>query len=207
MNFEDFAEKSSQRVMFYMGVKPDSEATEREGRPMFKDCPFIKIFQAGDSLTIIDKPVWEDSMNQNSHTQRFPKEWANFKAGVAAEAQSGGTPLKLMPGISQAQVRELEHFHCYSVEQLADISDANGGQFMGIQKLKQEARAYILRAKGGAADKALQRELATRDQEIDLLKSQMAQLLATMPSRAAETDEAPHDTEAKPKKARAEKRA
>lgn len=203
MEFADFTEKTSQRVMFYMGVKPDSEASEREGRPMFRDCPFIRIFNAGDSLTIIDKPVWDEPMNSNSHTQRFPKEWANFKAGVAAEAQGGGTPLKLMPGISQAQVRELEHFHCHTVEQLADIADAHASKFMGIQALKQEARAYILRAKGGAADKTLQRELATRDQEIELLKSQMQQLLN---AQGKLTDGGSTEPVA-PKKPRAEKRA
>ena len=189
--FEDFQQHSSQRVMFYMGTKPDAEASVRENRPIFVDCPFIRIFNAGDQLTIIDKPVWDDGNNPNSHTQRFPKEWANFRAGVAAEAQSGGTPLKLMPGISAAQVRELEHFHCHTVEQLANISDGNGGKFMGIQTLKNEAKAYLLRAKGGAADKALQRELAARDQEIELLKSQMAELLADKAKKVEPEAKAP----------------
>ncbi len=187
--YEDFAQKSSQRVMFYMGVKPDKEASLKEGRPIFVDAPFVKIFQAGDSLTIIDKPVWDDPHNSSSHTARFPKEWANFKAGIEGQAQSGGTPLKLMPGISQAQVRELEHFHCFTVEQLADISDGNGGKFMGIQSLKNNARTYLLRAKGAATDKALQRELESRDQEIALLKSQMEEILARMPK--ADGAEAP----------------
>lgn len=187
MNFEDFQEHNSQRVMFYMGVKPDAEASVRENRPIFVECPFIKIFNAGDTLTVIDKPVWDDG-NPNSHTKRWPKEWANFKAGIEGQAQSGGTPLKMMPGISQAQVRELEHFHCHTVEQLADISDSNGGKFMGIQSLKNEARSYLLRAKGGAADKALQRELAARDQEIELLKSQMKQLLEGQARKSAPDD-------------------
>lgn len=188
LDYDDFSQKASQRVMFYMGTRPDKVKSAEEGRPIFVECPFIKIFSAGDNLTVIDKPVWDDPRNPNSHTAQWPKEWANFKAGVAAEAQGGGTPLKLMPGISQAQVRELEHFHCYTVEQLADISDSNGGKFMGIQSLKNEARSYILRAKGAAGEKTLQRELEKRDQEIELLKSQMQQLLAAKTEKGDKGD-------------------
>lgn len=187
--FEDSpSENAAQRVMFYMGTKLNSEKSNAEGRPIFDECPFIKIFTAGDSFTIIDVPVWDDPLNKNSHTRRFPREWAAFKAGIAAEAQQGGTPLKLMPGISQAQVRELEHFHCHTVEQLADLHDSHAGKFMGIQALKQEARSYLLRAKGAAPEKALQRELAQRDQEIDLLKKQMQQLLAASTKSDAAVD-------------------
>lgn len=195
---ENVPQNQAQRVMFYMGVKPDKARSAQEGRPIFLEVPFIKIFTAGDSLTIIDKPVWDDANNPNSHTQRFPKEWQAFKNGVAAEDQQGGTPLKLMPGISQAQVRELEHFHVRTVEQLADIADAHSSKFMGIQSLKNEARAYLLRAKGGAADKALQRELEARDREIELLKAQMQQILAAQKEKP-ET-EAPAQ---KPKKSKA----
>lgn len=200
--YEDFAQKGSQRVMFYMGVKPDKKRSAEEGRPIFVDAPFIKIFTAGDQLTIIDKPVWDEPLNPNSHTARFPDEWKRFKAGIEGAAQSGGTPLKLMPGISAAQVRELEHFHCYTVEQLADISDAHGGKFMGIQGLKNEARSYLLRAKGHATEKAIQRELEARDQEIALLKSQMQELLAAQVKKSTPAEEEPPAAETKPAKAR-----
>lgn len=177
----------AQHVSFFMGVAPDKVASEKEGRPIFSDVPFIRIHSAGDSTTIIEKPVWDDPRNPNSHTRRFPTEWKNFLAGVKESEQSGGTPLKLMPGISAAQVKELEHFHVHTVEALADMADAHASKFMGIQSLKNEARAYLLRAKGGAADKAMARELEKRDQEIELLKAQMAQLLAgaTKPAEPA----------------------
>jgi hypothetical protein len=201
--YEDFKLKGSQRVMFYMGVKPDKERSRTEGRPIFVDTPFIKIFTAGDQLTIIDKPVWDDANNPNSHTARYPDEWKRFKEGVEGAAQSGGTPLKLMPGISQAQVRELEHFHCYTVEQLADISDAHGSKFMGIQGLKNEARSYLLRAKGHATERAIAQQLEARDQEIALLKAQMQELLAASRKKDEPAEEAP----AKPAKAKRSSKA
>lgn len=173
----DAPRSHAQHVSFFMGVAPDKVASEKEGRPIFKDVPFIRIHSAGDTTTIIEKPVWDDARNPNSHTRRFPTEWKNFLAGVVESKQSGGTPLKLMPGISQAQVRELEHFRVYTVEQLADIADAHAGKFMGIQRLKNEARAYLLRAKDGAAGKALAAELEARDQKIAQLEAQMQQLI------------------------------
>lgn len=168
----------AQRVSFFMGVKPNKAKSEQEGRPIFEDAPFIRITSAGDTTTIIEKPVWDDARNPNSHTRRFPQEWKNFLAGVKESEQAGGTPLKLMPGISAAQVRELEHFHVHTVEQLADIADANASKFMGIQALKNEARAYLLRAKEGAAGKTLARELEKRDLQIANLESQLQQLLS-----------------------------
>lgn len=181
----DFPQHHAQRVSFFMGTKPDKVASEKEGRPIFVECPFIRIHSAGDTTTIIEKPVWDDPRNPNSHTRRFPEEWKNFKAGVEASLQGGGTPLKLMPGISQAQVRELEHFHVHTVEQLADIADAHASKFMGIQALKNEARTYLLRAKGGAADKTMARELEKRDLEIENLKAQMQQLIDATKATAA----------------------
>lgn len=170
--------RKSQFVQFYMGTVQDPEASQAEGRPIYKDTPFVRIMVAGDKDNIIDQPVWDDPMHQNSHTSRFPEEWAAFKRGVSAEEQSGGTPLKLVPGITQAQVRELAHFNCYTVEQLADMPDANSGRFAGVRKLQQEARAYIERAKGAAPEKALRAELEKRDNEIETLKRQVAELAA-----------------------------
>lgn len=168
----------AQYAQFYMGTMQDQEASQREGRPIFKDTPFVRIFVAGDKDNIIDQPVWDDPLHQNSHTSRFPEEWARFKQGADIEAQQGGTPLALLPGITQAQVREMGHFNARTVEQLADMADGHALKFAGVLKLRDEARAYIERAKGAAPEKRLREELAKRDNEIDTLKAQVAELVA-----------------------------
>ena len=170
--------KKSQYASFHMGAVPDPEKSAAEGRPCFKDVPYVKIMVAGDRETVINRPVWDDPMHQNSDTNRFPEEWARFKKGLSEAEQHGGTPLALLPGITKGQVMEMAHFNAHTVEQLADMADANVLKFAGVLKLREEARAYIERAKGAAPEKRLREELEKRDNEIDLLKKQMAELLA-----------------------------
>ena len=172
------ARGKAQYAHFYMGTRENSEKSLAEGRPIFDDVPFIKIYVAGDALNVIDQPVWDDPLKENSHTRRFPEEWRRFKEGLDAEAQQGGTPLGLMPGLTQGQVREMAALHVKTVEQLADMSDSHTGKYMGVLKLREEARAYIARAKGAAPEKAMRAELEARDLEIDTLKKQMAMVLA-----------------------------
>lgn len=171
-------DRGAQRVIFYMGTLKDGDASVREGRPIYKDTPFIKIFTAGDNLHIHDVPVWDEPENPASHTARFPEEWKRFQAGLAGDEQTVGTPLKMMPGISAAQVRELAHFHVATVEQLAEMSDEHSTKFMGIHALKQKARAYILATKGEAPLRQVQAELKQRDDQIAVLTAQVNQLLA-----------------------------
>jgi len=65
----------------------------------------------------------------------------------------------------------------YSVEQLAELSDDNATQIMGSHQLRRQAAAFIALAKDAAVNNKLMEELNKRDEEINLLKSQMSQLL------------------------------
>ena len=175
---DDNTRGKAQYASFYMGSTEDDAATAKEGRPIFKDVPFVIIHVAGDKDLVINQPVWDDPSKENSHTSRFPEEWRRFKQGMDADAQQGGTPLALMPGITNGQVREMAYFHVKTVEQLAEMSDGNAQKFPGVQKLRAEARAYIERAQGAAPEKRLQAELAARDNELDSMRKQMQQQAA-----------------------------
>jgi len=168
----------SQLVQFYMAPKKDDEASAREGRPIYKDVPWVKIFIPGDKDSVYDNPAWLDESHPNSHVNRYPDAWAAFKRGDGEAVI--GTPLELMPGISKAQVEELKHFHCRTVEALAAMSDGNAQKFAGLQKMKAEAQAYLDRAAGAAPEKRMREELEKRDAELAALKAQMAQVLATV---------------------------
>lgn len=186
---DDNKRGKAQYASFYMGSIEDEAATATEGRPIFKDVPFVIIHVAGDKDLVINQPVWDDPSKEHSHTARFPEEWRRFQQGMDADAQQGGTPLALMPGITHGQVREMAHFNVKTVEQLADMSDGNAQKFPGVQKLRLEARSYIERAKGAAPEKRLQAELAARDNELDSMRKQMAeqakQLAQLMAERGA----------------------
>lgn len=197
---DDNKRGKAQYASFYMGSVEDEEATAKEGRPIFKDTPFIIIHVAGDKDLVINQPVWDDESKENSHTARFPEEWRRFKQGMDADAQQGGTPLALMPGITHGQVREMAHFNVKTVEQLADMSDGNAQKFPGVQKLRLEARSYIERAKGAAPEKRLQAELAARDNELDSMRKQMAEQAKQLAKLIEERGRAPAPVAAAAKK-------
>jgi hypothetical protein len=168
--------KKQQYAQFYMGATKDEAASLKEGRPIFKDVPFVRIFVPGDKDNIIDQPAWIDDNHANSHSSRFPDEWRRFEEGKA-EVQEG-TPIELLPGISKSQVEELKYFHVRTVEHLANMSDSNAQRFMGIRKMQAEARNYLERAAGAAPEKRLMSELEKRDNEIATLKTQLGELVA-----------------------------
>ena len=170
------------KAQFYMGTLPDVTRSAEEGRPVFKDVPFVRIVTPGDATNIVDQPVWDEPRNPNSHTGRFPAEWAAFKAN--AKAPESGTPLDMMPGITKAQVAELKHFEVRTIEDLANLSDAHAGRFMGINGMRTQARDYLERAKGAAPDKALRAAVAQKDAELEALRTQMAALSARLDETA-----------------------
>ncbi len=155
-------------IKFYMGVSPDSDATEREGRPIFRDEEYIQIFTSKDS--IVDRPV------RDTDKQRWPRQYQGWKLTNVSEPGMAGTPLEVWPQMSRAQVEEFKYFKVYTVEQLAEMPDQQAQKIMGVQRLKLLAKAYVETARGEAPMLKMQKELETRDEAIAELKSAVADL-------------------------------
>src|SRR5262245_16545035 len=69
-------------VRFRMGSRLNGARTkEAGGVPKYDSVPYITIFIPGDRSVIADREVWDDPTNPMSDTQRWPKQWAAFKAG------------------------------------------------------------------------------------------------------------------------------
>ncbi len=154
-------DKSDERllVQFSNYPHPDKEATAKEGRPIFKDTVYVMIMVPGDKESIVHRPAWEKDF------QRFPRQYQAFQNKKSQESVAG-TPLRAVGFITLGQIKELEYFNCYTVEQLANISDSNGGKFMGIQKLKQLANDYLTAAKETAPLTAMRSEMDKKDSQI-----------------------------------------
>jgi len=100
--------------------------------------------------------------------ERFPRHYAahqNREGDVII-----GTPLTMWPAITRAQVEELNHFNCVTVEQLADLSDSHAQNFRAIQGLKARAKLFLEAAKDTAVLDKVQSALEERDNEIESLK-------------------------------------
>jgi hypothetical protein len=86
--------------------------------------------------------------------------------------------LEVWPQMTVSMVADLKALKIHTVEQLADMSDSAAQQIMGNFSLRQKAKAFLDLAKQDADNTKLADELKSRDDEINLLKSQMQELLA-----------------------------
>lgn len=164
-------------VEFYVEAVRNAHKSAEEGRPIFDEVNFIKIQSPGDRLSSLVQKV------NDLHKQRFPKQWAQFQNGQKQAVS--GTPLEMWPQMTVGMVASLKAINITTVEQLADLSDSNSAGIMGNHELRRKAKNFLDAAAGEAVNTRLESELEKRDHEIELLKSQMAQLIAPVAAVAA----------------------
>lgn len=149
-------------AQFYIRSVPDKAATEKEGRPRFKDVPYVRKMVAGDPKNEVDRPA--NPLDHDSHRGA----WEAFQKGEEAQT---GTPLKEWPGVTRSQVDELAAFKVYTLEQLASVSDVllrNVGPLMAI---RQKARDFLEAATKAAPISHLQAQMdALKKQNEELTK-------------------------------------
>lgn len=140
--------------------------SEKAGRPIFKDIPFIRITIPGDTNNIIERKLTE----QDKH--KYPRAWAEYERG---ESQGfTGTPLEQWPQITRAQVKESKYFECHTVEQLAGLTDSHCQKMgMGFRDLREKAKAYLNVAETSAAATAQAAENERMHQEIAELRAML----------------------------------
>lgn len=159
-------------VKFFMDAVQDQDATKREGRPMFVEKEFILIQAPGNLLTNINRPVrFEDK-------QRFPRQYAAWKAGQDQDTSAAGTPLSMWPLVNKAQVEELKYFKVFTVEQLAAVADQDMQKFMGMTNLKQKAKDWLGKAESNKELNALRDENEEMKLEIEELRSAIKDISA-----------------------------
>jgi hypothetical protein len=138
-------------VRFYKDVRQNEWKSQQEGRPIFEEVTMIHIVLPGNQLFDVKELVRED------HKRRFPLQWAAFN-----NSQDGkdpvmiGTPLEQWPMIGRAQAEELKALRFYTVESIAQASDATlmrMGMAAGMAPLALRDRAirFLEVAKGDAA--------------------------------------------------------
>lgn len=177
-------------VRFYMGTKLDREATETEGRPIYRGREYVTILVPGDKLNTVDRPTIA------SDKARFPRQYAAFKNSQGEALM--GTPLIGWPQVTEAQRKELDYFNIKTVEQLASVADGFASNMMGVQALKQAAQKFIAQSKDSAIVNKLNTELAQRDTLLATMQEQMAVMAEKLAGLEADK---PKDTRFKAKAA------
>lgn len=181
---QEFADASNPdrvlHVQFYTQPVQDNFQSKLQGAAIFRDETFVRIMIPGRSDLTIDEPVEE------RHKARFPRQWAHFKNMTADTELIVGTPVTEWPAVTRAQAEELRAKKFYSVQQIAECSDAQI-QALGMNgsQLRAKARAFVESAKGTAIAQAQAEEIARKDAEIDALRNaqaatsqQLAELMA-----------------------------
>lgn len=167
-------------VRFYSKEYELTYQTGLEGRPIYEMRDYVRIEVPGNQLSIIDTLANED------HKRRFPIQWAQYQnsKGNGQEVVQG-TLMRDWSILNAAQVKELEHYRFYTVEQVANASDLQLqtiGMVAGMSPVafRDKARAYLSNAKGTAVVMQQAEELARRDAQIQAQNDRMREMAEQM---------------------------
>jgi hypothetical protein len=172
---------SSLAVTFYKRSVKQDMASEEQGRPIFKEFDFVRITVPGDNLSEID------TYAQESHKQRFPRQWAYYQNQVGSHADFEGTPIEQWPQVSRSQAEELKGIKFPTVESVANCSDQQLqriGMIAGMSphSFREKAKTFLNLATKSA-------EVSQREAEVQALKEENAKIKAETDAKLAAMQE------------------
>jgi hypothetical protein len=168
-------------VQFYKKSMKQEDASNEAGRPIFKEFDFVRIMIPGDNLTEID------TYAQESHKQRFPRQWAYYQNQTAGHEDVVGTPLDQWPQVTRSQAEELRGLKFYTVEAIADCSDQQLQRIgmvagMSPHNFRLKAKAFLNLANDSA-------EVAQRESELQALREENAKITAETEAKLSKMQE------------------
>lgn len=163
-------------VEFFTEAVEFKAESEKEGRPIFREIPFIRIQHPGDRNNVLETKVTDH------YKQKYAREWREFEMRGGNDIV--GTLLSQWPPVTKSQVKEAEYFGIRTVEQLAAVNDAALQKIgMGWRELRTKAIAYLDAAQGNAAQSAQAAENERLRNEIESLKASFEAMQADSPKR------------------------
>src|SRR5688572_1284608 len=151
-----------------------------------KKLPEGNIYRKVEFITIA-VPGSKDTI----HRPVIPADKARFRAKYEAfkNAQGEpveGTPVEQLPEIKHTQVTDLKYVGVTTIEQLAKVADSSPMMnMMGGVGLKQRAAAWVAKNRKSSVITQTNEALKERDDKIEALQKQMAELLASMEATRA----------------------
>jgi hypothetical protein len=176
-------------VQFYSKPMQNAFRTQVEGRPIFEDIVFVKIYVPGDNTTVIDTPARDD------HRARFPLHWAHYQNTHGGNLEAG-TPLSAWPILSAAQVEELRAIKFFTIESVATASDAQLqriGMIAGMAPtaFRERAQRYLHAAKDEGFNNQQAERAKKLEEENEQMRADMAQMKEMIAQLAANQKKAP----------------
>lgn len=139
-SFESLTKADTTKLpgFFTIEAVQDMTASDREGRPIFQDVEFIRIIFPGDNTREINRPATDEDRT------KYADEYRRFKEGN--DQLFSGTPLSAWGALHASTVAELKSIRCYTVEQLAGLSEIGIGKLgMGARDMVAKAQAFLSR--------------------------------------------------------------
>jgi hypothetical protein len=144
--------------------------SDKAGRDIYENRTMISIMIPGDASTLIKRVVTDIDK------RRFAAQWARYQSSQRQDIPEG-TPLGEFAPVNAAQRKELEHCNCFTVEQLAGMSDRQCEQFGGWgRQLRDKAARWIESAKGFSGTNKIMEELEKMKRDNEALQAQLVAL-------------------------------
>jgi hypothetical protein len=154
---------------FFTNSVLDPIASERAGRPIFRDREEVELLIPGNPYNIPCYVVTDE------HRNRWPKQYEAYRAGK--EMATTGTPLEEWSILRRSQVLELKALNIFTVEQAANIDD-NACQRIGMGgvRIRELAKAYLDEAAAAAILSKATADSERKDLEIASLNHKVEEL-------------------------------
>lgn len=128
--------------VFYMHATLDAEATEKAGRRIYREAPYIKLWAEGSK----DQA---DHIADAADRKEYPQEWAAFEAQRANPTHS----VTHLPGFSAVHFRYCDDAEIYTIEDLVQCDvqpELKELQAMGVRWLSLlQPEAVAVKKRGG----------------------------------------------------------
>jgi FtsZ-binding cell division protein ZapB len=170
---QQFKDDDKLLVRFFMRTIEHKFNSQREGRPMFVEIPYIEILTPGSRDTLVTEAT-------EHYQNRFRRQWENFKA--REEAPMEGTPLAEVPWMSRSQVAELGALNIKTIEQLINIPDSLSQRIMGFSQLRERMQRFLAASQGESVTGKLDMEIA----ELKLRNTELTEKVQNLMARLEE---------------------
>lgn len=181
-------EKQNVRVKITTKTLKHDGKSAAAGIEIYEDIEYVEIFIIGDAANTVSKALKYLSDQQRKDYEPLI---AYFRASREHVPQTG-TPLKMTPWLSPAQVATYEASGVLTLENLATLSDANIAKFgMGARDHARKAQAHLTAAKDASeVNRLVDMETRLRAENDDL-RRQMVELKKALDAVTEEIVEEP----------------
>lgn len=166
----------------------NEEVTAQTGVQTYNNVLTIHVYPLGqpksDVAHEIERTLPDGTVKVNQfNANKYGGPLALYRAGRTAE--SAGTPLRDLPGMSAGTEANLKARGIHTIEMLAEMSDGSAQDIMGFWALREKANTFMQVKRENAPGIKMAAELAERDQTISSLQRQLDELRALVDDKSA----------------------